>query len=136
MATITRLDQIARGRLPVYQTRHDRSWELAMPDADLDTLIRSIARKEIKALASAAKARHGRLIGMVTKAKDKDAKARYRHLAKSTLEQAGAAARRLQMSAENTADAYKRGMAKAAEEAQVIKAAKKAATKKSTKTKD
>ena len=100
-----------------------------MADADLDTLIRSIARREIKALTSAAKARHGRLIGMA-KAKDKDAKARYRHLAKSTLEQASAAARRLQMSAENTADAYKRAMAKAAEEAQAIKSPKKAAVKK------
>jgi hypothetical protein len=106
-----------------------------MPAADLDTLIRSIARKEIKALASAAKARHGRLVGMVAKAKDKDAKARYRHLAKSTLEQAGAAARRLQMSAENTADAYKRAMAKAVEEAQAIKP-KKVAAKKAMKKKD
>jgi hypothetical protein len=107
-----------------------------MADADLDTLIRSIARREIKALTSAAKARHGRLIGMAAKAKDKDAKARYRHLARSTLEQASAAARRLQMSAENTADAYKRAMAKAAEEAQAIKPAKKAAAKKSAKKKD
>ena len=107
-----------------------------MADADLDTLIRSIARREIKALTAAAKARHGRLIGMAAKAKDKDAKARYRHLAKSTREQASAAARRLQMSAENTADAYKRAMAKAAEEAQAIKPAKKAAAKKSAKKKD
>jgi hypothetical protein len=107
-----------------------------MAEADLDTLIRSIAKKEIKALAAAAKARHGRLIGMAAKAKDKDAKARYRHLARSTLEQANAAARRLQMSAENTADAYKRAMVKAAEEAQAIKPANKAAAKKVTKKRD
>jgi transcriptional regulator of nitric oxide reductase len=107
-----------------------------MADADLDTLIRSIAKKQIKALAVAAKARHGRLIGMAAKAKDKDAKARYRHLAKSTLEHAGAAARRLQVTAENTADAYRRAMAKAAEEAAAIKPAKKTATKKSAKKKD
>ena len=107
-----------------------------MADADLDSLIRSIARKEIKALTSAARARHGRLTGMAAKAKDKDAKARYRHLAKSTLEQASAAARRLQMSAENTADAYKRAMVKAAEEAQAIKSAKKMPAKKSAKKKD
>jgi len=106
-----------------------------MADADLDTLIRSIARREIKALTLAAKARHGRLIGMA-KSKDKDAKARYRHLARSTLEQASAAARRLQMSAENTADAYKRAMAKAAEEAQAIKPAKKTPAKKAAKKKD
>ena len=107
-----------------------------MADMDLDTLIRSIAKKEIKALATAAKARHGRLIGMAAKAKDKDAKARYKYLAKSTLEQASAAARRLQMSAENTADAYKRAMAKAAEEAAAIKPAKKTPAKKSAKKKD
>ena len=107
-----------------------------MADTDLDTLIRSIAKKEIKALSAAARARHGRLIGMAAKAKDKDAKARYRYLAKSTLEQASAAARRLQMSAENTADAYKRAMARAAEEAQAIKPAKKTAGHKAAKTKD
>ena len=107
-----------------------------MAEADLDTLIRSIAKKEIKALSSAARARHSRLIGMAAKAKDKDAKARYRHLAKSTLEQAGAAARRLQMSAENTADAYRRAMARAAEEAQAIKPAKKTPAKKAAKKKD
>jgi transcriptional regulator of nitric oxide reductase len=104
-----------------------------MAEADLDTLIRSIAKKQIKALTSAAKARHGRLIGMAAKAKDRDARARYRHLAKSTLEHASAAARRLQITAENTADAYKRAMAKAAEEAQALKPAKKAAVKKTTK---
>jgi hypothetical protein len=100
-----------------------------MAEADLDTLIRSIAKKQVKSLTSAAKARHSRLTGLAAKAKDKDAKARYRHLAKSTLQHASAAARRLQITAENTADAYRRAMAKAAEEAQAIKPAKKAAKK-------
>jgi hypothetical protein len=107
-----------------------------MSDADLDTLIRSIAKKQIKALTVAARQRQGRLMGMAAKAKDKDAKARYKHLARSTLEQASAAARRLQINAENTADAYKRAMVKAAEEAQAIKPAKKAAAKKAAKKKD
>src|ERR1700759_955832 len=107
-----------------------------MADADLDTLIRSIAKKQIKALSSAAKARHGRLTGLAAKARDKNAKARYKHLAKSTLEHASAAARRLLMSAENTADAYKRAMVKATEEAQAIKPAKKAAAKKAAKKRD
>jgi hypothetical protein len=106
-----------------------------MAEADLDTLIRSIAKKQIKALTSAAKGRHGRLMGLAAKAKDKDAKARYKHLARSTLDHASAAARRLQMSAENTADAYKRAIVKTAEEAQAIKPAKKAAAKKATKKK-
>jgi transcriptional regulator of nitric oxide reductase len=107
-----------------------------MAEADLDTLIRSIAKKEIKALTSAAKGRHGRLMGLAAKAKDKDAKARYKHLAKATMLHASAAARRLQITAENTADAYKRAMAKAAEEAQAIKPAKKAVPKKATKKKN
>ena len=107
-----------------------------MADADLDTLIRSIAKKQIKALSSAAKGRHGRLLGLAAKAGDKDAKARYKHLAKSTLEHANAAARRLQITAENTADAYRRAMVKAAEEAQAIKPAKKAAAKKAAKKND
>jgi len=107
-----------------------------MTDADLDTLIRSIAKKQVKSLTSAAKARHGRLTGLAGKAKDKDAKACYRHLAKSTLQHASAAARRLQIRAENAADAYKRAMAKAAEEAQAIKSPKKAAAKKAAKKND
>jgi hypothetical protein len=106
-----------------------------MAEADLDTLIRSIAKKQIKALTVAAKARQRRLMGTASKAKDKDARARYKHLARSTLEHASAAARRLQITAENTADAYKRAMARAAEEAHALKPAKKAVVKKPTKKK-
>ena len=120
----------------MYQTGHVRSWELTMAEVDLDTLIRSVAKKQIKALTVAARQRQGRLNGMAAKAKDKDARARYKYLAKSTLEHAGAAARRLQMSAENTADAYKRAMARAVEEAQAMKTAKKTPAKKAAKNKD
>jgi hypothetical protein len=98
--------------------------------ADLDTLIRFMARKQIKRLTTAARQRHGRLIGMAARAKDKDTKARYKHLATSMLEHANAAARRLQITAENTADAYQRAMAKVTEEAQAMKPAKKAVAKK------
>jgi hypothetical protein len=100
-----------------------------MAEADLDVIIRSIARKQIKTLTVAAKQRHGRLMGMAAKAKDGDGRARYKHLAKTTLEHAGAAARRLQITAENTADAYKRAMRKAAEEAPAAKPKKVAARK-------
>ena len=48
-----------------------------MAEADLDIVIRSLAKKQIKTLTDAAKKRHGRLMGMAAKAKDKDAKARY-----------------------------------------------------------
>src|ERR1700748_1680074 len=106
-----------------------------MGEADLDIVIRSLAKKQIKTLTSAAKARHGRLMAMAAKAKDKDAKARHRHLAKATLLHAAGAARRLEIPAPNTAAAYKRAMAKAAEEAQAVKPAKKAAAKTSAKKK-
>ncbi len=101
-----------------------------MAEADLDVVIRSVAKKEIKALNDAAKKRHGRLMGLAAKAKDKDAKARYKHLAKNTLLLAGAAPRRLQVTAENAADSYARSIRKAAEEVPVAKTAKEKPVKK------
>ena len=96
-----------------------------MAEADLDTVIRSLAKKQIKTLTDAAKKRHGRLMGMAAKVKDKDAKARYRYIARNTLELASAAARRLQVTAENAADSYARSLKKAVEEMPAPKPAKK-----------
>ena len=48
-----------------------------MAEADLDIVIRSLAKKQIKTLTDAARKRHGRLMAMAAKAKDKDAKAPY-----------------------------------------------------------
>ena len=62
-----------------------------MAGGDLDVVIRSIAKKQLKTLTDAAKKRHGRLMGMAAKAKDKEAKDRYKHIAKNTLLLAGAA---------------------------------------------
>ena len=104
--------------------------------AELDTLIRFTARKQIKRLTTAARQRHDRLIGMAARARDGGTKARYKHLAKATREHADAAARRLQTSAENTADAYARSMKKAVEEAEAMKPAKKTPAKKAAKKKD
>jgi hypothetical protein len=87
-----------------------------MAEADLDAVIRSIAKKQHKIVMDAARKRHGRLMGMAAKAKDKAKKARCKHLAKTTLLLAGAAARRLQITAENAADSYARAIKKAAEE--------------------
>ncbi|HVX75687.1 MAG TPA: hypothetical protein VHB49_06150 [Bradyrhizobium sp.] len=101
-----------------------------MAEADLDIVIRSFARKQIKTLTDAAKKRHGRLMGMAAKAKDKDARARYKHIAKNTLLLAGAAARRLQVTAENAADSYARSIRKAVEEMPAAKPVKKQAVKK------
>jgi len=87
-----------------------------MAEADLDVVIRSIAKKQVKALTDAAKKRQGRLMGMAGKAKDRESRDRYRQLAKTTRELAAAAARRLEITAENTAESYARSIKKVAEE--------------------
>lgn len=97
-----------------------------MAEADLDVVIRSIAKKQHKILMDAARKRHARLMGVAAKAKTRETKARFKQTAKTTLLMAGAAARRLQITAENAADSYARAMKKAAEE----KPAKKVAEKK------
>lgn len=97
-----------------------------MAEADLDVVIRSIAKKQHKILMDAAKKRHGRLMALAAKARDKETRARHKQTARTTLLMAGAAARRLQVTAENAADSYARAMKKAAEE----KPAKKTAGKK------
>src|SRR5260370_36142506 len=81
-----------------------------MAEADLDGVIRSVAKKEIRVLVAAAKKKHGRLMGQAAKAKDKDAKGRLKDLAKNTLELAAAAARRLEITADNAADSHLRSM--------------------------
>jgi hypothetical protein len=117
-----------------------------MAEADLDGVIRSVAKKQIKVLVVAARKRHGRLMGQAAKAKDKDAKARFKDLAKNTLELAAAAARRLEVTADNAADSYMRSIKRIIEEQAAAKAAsvqaagekaakEKAAKTKSTKTK-
>ena len=64
----------------------------------------------------AARKRHGELMAMAKKAGDKAAKSRHQQAAKNTLLLAKAAARRLQVTAENAADSYARAMRKAAEQ--------------------
>jgi hypothetical protein len=100
-----------------------------MAEADLDTLIRSVAKKQIKTLAVAAKKRYGRLMGQAAKARDKDAKTRFKDLAKNTLELAGAAARRLEITADNAADSYMRSIKRIIEEQAAAKAAGELAAK-------
>jgi len=101
-----------------------------MAEADLDVVIRSMAKKQVKALSDAARKRQGRLMGMAGKAKDKESRERYRQLAKTTRELAAAAARRLEITAENTAESYARSIRKAAEElAEAAKLAKDKAAK-------
>ncbi|WFU39306.1 hypothetical protein QA640_33835 [Bradyrhizobium sp. CB82] len=101
-----------------------------MADADLDGVIRQLARQLHTGLMTRAKERRDRLNGLAAKAKGKDARDRYKMMAKTTMEQATAAARRLQMSADNVADSYARSMRLAASAAAETVEKKQAAEKK------
>ena len=88
-----------------------------MADADLDVVIRQLARQLHGGLMARAKERRDKFSALAAKAKGKDVRDRYKAMAKTTMEQATAAARRLQMSADNVADSYARAMRLAAAEA-------------------
>jgi len=85
-----------------------------MADADLDVVIRQLARQLQTGLLTRAKERRDRFSGLAAKAKGKETCARFKMMAKATMEQATAAAKRLQMSADNVADSYARAMRLAA----------------------
>ena len=101
-----------------------------MAEADLDVVIRQLAKQQHKGLMAAAKSRRDRFAGLAAKAKDKQARERYKQIAKDTMEQASFAAKRLQISADNAADSYARSMRQAAEAAPARKPAKQTAAKK------
>jgi hypothetical protein len=103
--------------------------KIEVAEADLDVVNRLMAKKQVKALTDAARKRHSRFMGMAAKAKDKLSRERYRRLA-NTLSLAAAAAKRLQITAENTAYSYARSIKKAAEEYPAAKSGKKVAKKK------
>jgi len=103
-----------------------------MADADLDVIIRQLAKQQTKTLTAAAKARRGHFEALAAKAKDAAGKARYKALAKEALAQGTAAASRLQMSADNAADSYARAMRKAMEAAPAKPVAATPASKKAT----
>ena len=86
-----------------------------MADADLDVVIRHLAKQQNKALMAAAKSRRDRYLSLAAKAKDRETKERFKQIAKSTMLQGTAAAKRLQVSADNAADSYARSMRNAAE---------------------
>jgi hypothetical protein len=109
-----------------------------MAEADLDVVIRQIAKAQSKSLMAAAKKRRDQVMARAAKAKTREARDQFRMIAKSTMELGAAAAKRLQISAENTADSYARAIRNAEEEAAAAakktavakKPAKKAAKKK------
>ena len=99
-----------------------------MADADLDVVIRHLAKQQNKALMAAAKSRRDRYNALAAKAKDKETREKYKQIAKNTMAQGVAAARRLQTSADNAADSYARSMRNAAEARPAKKAVKKTKT--------
>jgi hypothetical protein len=106
-----------------------------MAEADLHAVIRQLAKAQNKSLMGAAKKRSAFYMAKAAKAKDKDAKARLKLMAKSALLHGAAAAKRLQISADNTADSYARAIKNAAEEIAAMKPAKKAEKKPAKKVK-
>jgi hypothetical protein len=86
-----------------------------MADADLDVIIRKLARQQSKSLTAAVKARRARYLALAAKAKDTVGKQRFREMAKQVFEEGTAAVRRLQMSADNAADSYARAMRRTAD---------------------
>ena len=96
-----------------------------MADADLDVVIRHLAKQQNKGLMAAAKSRRDRYISLAAKAKDRETKERYKQIAKITMLQGAAAAKRLQISADNAADSYARSMRNAEEARPAKKVVKK-----------
>ena len=84
-----------------------------MAEADLEAVIRQIAKAQNKALMAAAKKRHDQYMIRAAGAKNKGAKARFKLIAKNTVLHAASTAKRLRTSAENAADSYARAMKKA-----------------------
>ncbi|MFK4385389.1 hypothetical protein [Bradyrhizobium sp. USDA 223] len=95
-----------------------------MADADLDVVIRQLARQLHAGLMTRAKERRDRFNSLAAKAKGKETGERFKMMAKATMEQANAAAKRLQMSADNVADSYARSMRLAANTPVTVKAEK------------
>ena len=106
-----------------------------MAETDLDGVIRGIGKTQHKALMAEAKKRYARLTGLAAKAKTKESKARLKQTAKDMMLLANAAARRLQITAENTADSYARAMKKAVEDIKAAEATAAAAKTKAVKKK-
>ena len=96
-----------------------------MAEADLNAVIRQTVKAQTKAVMAAAKKQQAQWTARAAKAKDKDAKARFKLIAKSTMLNATATAKRLQTSAENAADSYARAMKKALEDVPAKKPARK-----------
>jgi hypothetical protein len=96
-----------------------------MADADLDVVIRQLAKQQNKDIMAAAKRRRDRYVSLAAKAKNSEAKERYKQIARNTMAQGAAVAKRLQLAADNAADSYARFIRNAAEAVPAKKAVKK-----------
>lgn len=114
-----------------------------MADADLDALIRQLAKQQHKTLTVAVKKQRDRYAALAAKAKDAQGRQFNRQLAKDALEIGTSTVKRLQMSADNAAYSHARSMRQAIDAAreaakkavQETKASKPKAPKKATKKK-
>lgn len=86
-----------------------------MAGADLDAVIRKLAKQQNKALTAAVKGTRDRFNAQAAKAKDGVTRQRYKAIAKQAAEEGNAAIRRLQMSADNIADSYARAVRRVTE---------------------
>lgn len=93
-----------------------------MADADLDVVIRQLAKQQHKTLTAAVKKQRDRYTALAGKAKDVQGKQRYRQLAKEVADIGTAMVKRLQMSADNAAYSYARSIRQAVEASAAIKA--------------
>ncbi|MCL2715170.1 MAG: hypothetical protein FWD68_11440 [Alphaproteobacteria bacterium] len=103
-----------------------------MADTDLDVVIRQLAKQMLADLTLRARERRDHFNNLAATADRKEVRDQHRQMAKTLIEQAAVAARRVQLAAENAADRYARSMrlAKAGFAAQKAElAAKKAAQK-------
>ncbi len=86
-----------------------------MAGADLDAVIRKLAKQQNKALTAAVKGTRDRFNALAAKARDGETRQRYKAIAKQAAEEGNAAIRRLQMSADNIADSYARAVRRVTE---------------------
>jgi predicted TIM-barrel fold metal-dependent hydrolase len=99
-----------------------------MADADLDVVIRQLAKQQNKDIMAAAKRRRDRYVSLAANAKNSETKERYKQIARNTMAQGAAVAKRLQLAADNAADSYARFIRNAAEVVPAKKAGKKSKT--------
>src|ERR1700750_100165 len=88
-----------------------------MAEADLDAVIRQLAKQQNKALMAAAKSRRDRYAGLAAKAQNKEAGKNTKQTAKNPRRRGAAPAKCWQFPANNAADSSARSMRRAAEAA-------------------